>query len=248
MRALILFARASLAAFLCLTPLGASDAETDHRLERAATLFSTVMGAPDTAIPRELVEKASCIVMVPARDTPPFQEPPSQEAKRGRGFLSCRMPTTLWSAPGAIGIEGGKIELQVGAFSADMILLVMNQRTADKILADKFTLGSDATVEAGPVGNTTPETDAQQHADILSWSRLQSMLTGFPLEGAAVQEDLDENAKIYGKPRTNVDIVTSETSPPVPAEKLIKQLNRYSDATTEKEKKVPEKSEDKSEK
>lgn len=67
----------------------------------------------------------------------------------------------------------------------DLIMLVMNARGAEKLLSSKFTLGAEGSVAAGPVGRTaTAQTDAQMHAEILSWSRSQGLFAGLALEGA----------------------------------------------------------------
>ena len=74
-------------------------------------------------------------------------------------------------------------------------MLVMNERGADKLLSSKFTLGAEGSVAAGPVGRTaTAQTDAQMHAEILSWSRSQGLFAGLALEGATLRQDLDDNA------------------------------------------------------
>jgi len=49
---------------------------------------------------------------------------------------------------------------------------VMNQGGVKKLLSSKFTLGADASAAAGPVGRTSSAaTDAQMHAEILTYSR-----------------------------------------------------------------------------
>jgi SH3 domain-containing YSC84-like protein 1 len=107
--------------------------------------------------------------------------------------------------------------------------LVMSERGADKLLASKFTLGAEGSVAAGPVGRTaTAQTDAQMHADILSWSRSQGLFAGVALEGATLREDLDDNATLYGKKLENGDIVTRGVRAPTAATKLLDLLNRYS--------------------
>lgn len=64
-------------------------------------------------------------------------------------------------------------------------MLVMNARGEEKLLSSKFTLGAEGSVAAGPVGRTaTAQTDAQMHAEILSWSRPQGLFAGLALEGA----------------------------------------------------------------
>jgi len=106
---------------------------------------------------------------------------------------------------------------------------VMSERGMDKLLDSKFTLGGEGSVAAGPVGRTvTAQTDAQMHADILSWSRTQGLFIGMALEGATLRQDLDENVALYGKKLENRAIVTGAVPAPKSGEKLIALLNRYS--------------------
>src|SRR5690349_22518758 len=105
----------------------------------------------------------------------------------------------------------------------------MSERGAEKLNESKFTLGDEGSVAAGPVGrNATAQTDAQLHADILSWSRSQGLFAGIALEGATLRQDLDDNATIYGKKLENRDIVTKTRRIPTSAAKLINLLNKYS--------------------
>jgi lipid-binding SYLF domain-containing protein len=223
---LILAAVMALAPIVAITPLMAKDHESGQRLDAAAVVFSEVMGAPDRGIPQELLEHAHCIVIVPDLKTAAFVF----GAKYGKGILSCRNKVgSGWSAPGTVRIEGGSFGFQIGASSTDLIMLVMNARGADKLLASKFTLGAEGSVAAGPVGRTaTAQTDVQMHADILSWSRSQGLFAGIALEGATLRQDLDDNAAIYGKKIENREIVTERRRMPPQAVKLIHELNKYS--------------------
>jgi len=91
-------------------------------------------------------------------------------------------------------------------------------------------LGAEGSVAAGPVGRTaTAQTDAQMHAEILSWSRSQGLFAGLALEGATLRQDLDDNAKLYGKKLENRQIVTTSVRVPKAALKLIALLNKYSE-------------------
>jgi len=223
---LILTAVVALAPIITITPLMAKDNEPAQRLDAAAAVFAEVMGAPDKGIPQEMLEHAHCIVIVPELKTAAFVV----GAKYGKGILSCRNKVgSGWSAPGTVRIEGGSFGFQIGASSTDLIMLVMNERGADKLLSSKFTLGGEASVAAGPVGRTaTAQTDAQMHADILSWSRSQGLFVGIALEGATLRQDIDDNAVIYGKKVDNRDIVTKRHRTPPEAAKLINELNKYS--------------------
>jgi lipid-binding SYLF domain-containing protein len=216
----------TVAATLALTPLLAADNEAAKRLNDAGIVFSEVMDAPDKGIPQELLEKAHCVVIVPDLKTAAFVV----GGKYGKGYVSCRKASgTGWSAPGTVRIEGGSVGFQIGASSTDLIMLVMSERGADKLLSSKFTLGGEGSVAAGPVGRTvTAQTDVQMRADILSWSRTQGLFAGVALEGATLREDLDDNAALYGKKLDNRAIVTKGVRAPKAAGKLLELLNRYS--------------------
>jgi lipid-binding SYLF domain-containing protein len=215
-----------LIALLALAPLVAKNHDSAKRLDEAATVFSEVMAAPDKGIPQEMLEHAHCIVIVPDLKTAAFVV----GGKYGKGYISCRNKVGPgWSAPGTVRIEGGSVGFQIGGSSTDLIMLVMNARGADKLLSSKFTLGAEGSVAAGPVGRTaTAQTDAQMHADILSWSRSQGLFAGLALEGATLRQDLDDNASIYGKRLENREIVSNKRRVPAMAAKLIDLLNKYS--------------------
>jgi len=215
-----------LAATLALAPLLAKDPEPAKRLNEAAAVFSEIMAAPDRGIPQDMLANAHCIVIVPGLKTAAFVF----GGKYGKGYVSCRKKSGLgWSAPGTVRIEGGSVGFQIGGSETDLIMLVMNERGADKLLSSKFTLGAEGSVAAGPVGRTaTAQTDAQMHAEILSWSRSQGLFAGLALEGATLRQDLDDNVTLYGKKLENRQIVTTSVRTPKAATKLIALLNKYS--------------------
>ena len=134
-----------------------------------------------------------------------------------------------WSAPGTVRVEGGSVGFQIGGSETDVILLVMNERGADRLLSSKFTLGGEGEVAAGPVGRSaTAQTEAYMRAEILSWSRSRGVFAGIALTGATLRQDLDDNATLYGKKRENREIVTKDITPPRAASKLLSLLNKYS--------------------
>jgi lipid-binding SYLF domain-containing protein len=216
----------AMAAALSLTPALAADDEPARRLDEAAAVFSEIMGSPDKGIPQDLLQDAHCIVIVPELKTAAL----GIGGKYGKGYLSCRNKSGVgWSAPATVRVEGGSVGFQIGASSTDVIMLIMTERGADKLLASKFTLGAEGSVAAGPVGRTaSAKTDAQMHADILSWSRSQGLFAGVALEGATLRQDLDDNATLYGRKLENREIVTKGVRPPKAAARLLDLLNRYS--------------------
>ena len=127
-----------------------------------------------------------CVVIVPAMKQGGF----IVGAKYGKGFITCRIGRG-WSAPGAVRVEGGSFGFQIGGAETDVVMLVMNERGADRLLSSKFTLGAEGSVAAGPVGRAaTAQTDAKMTAEILSWSRSRGVFAGISLSGATLREDL----------------------------------------------------------
>jgi lipid-binding SYLF domain-containing protein len=200
--------------------------DSEKRLQAATTVFQEIMDARDRAIPQDLLAKASCIGIVPGLKKGAF----IVGGKYGRGFILCRQKDGVgWSSPGGVRVEGGSFGLQIGGSETDVIMLVMNDRGADRLLTSKFTLGGDASVAAGPVGRTTEaQTDAYMTAEILTWSRSRGVFAGISLQGATLREDDTADKELYGREITNKDIVRGGVAPPAAAKPLIALLTRYS--------------------
>src|SRR5215831_19316113 len=140
----------------------------------------------------------------------------------GRGMCPRSKSGNSWSAPGTVRIEGGSVGFQIGGSETDLIMLVMNERGADRLLSSKFTLGAEGEVAAGPVGRSaTAQTDAYMRAEILSWSRSRGVFAGLALTGATLRQDLDDNATLYGTKLKNREIIEKSLAPPKAASRLI---------------------------
>ena len=136
---------------------------------------------------------------------------------------------TGWTAPAAIRIEGGSFGFQIGASEQDVLLLIMNESGMKRLLADKFTLGAEATAAAGPVGrDATAQTDAVMRAEMLSYSRSRGLFAGISLQGATLRPDADANEEMYGKAISNKEIITTDVAPPAAAAKLENLMDRNS--------------------
>jgi lipid-binding SYLF domain-containing protein len=204
-----------------LSPLLADTAK--ERLQESAVVLKEILSAPDQGIPRDLLNDAHCVVVIPGMKNAAFLV----GGKYGRGFLVCRHDArTGWGAPASVRIEGGSFGFQIGASETDVVMLVMNQRGMDKLLQSKFTLGGAAEVAAGPVGrSSTAQTDAKMTAKILSYSRSRGVFAGVSLQGATLRQDLDENQELYGHRLTNNQIVMKRMNAPAAASELLAVLN-----------------------
>jgi lipid-binding SYLF domain-containing protein len=199
--------------------------EVTKRIHESAAVLGEIMNAGDKAIPRDLLEKAQCVGIIPNLKRAGF----IVGAKYGKGVLTCRTGNgSGWSGPSTVRIEGGSIGLQIGLGETDLIFIVNHRSGMAALETDKFTVGGDASAMAGPVGrSTTAETDAMMHAEILSWSRSRGVFAGVSLEGATLRPDNDDNAKVYGRPVTQREILRGEVGVPHSAGPLYEELNRW---------------------
>ena len=200
--------------------------KVDDRLDASADTLMDMMRASDHGIPQDLLEKAKCVVVVPGIKKAGF----IFGAKYGCGFAACRQEGgTGWSAPAAMRVEGGSFGFQIGASETDVALLVMNDGGMKHLLSDKFTLGGEAMIAAGPLGrDATAQTDAELNAEMLSYSRSRGLFAGFSLEGATLRPDGETNTELYGHETTNSEILTGDFKTPAAAGKFERALHRDS--------------------
>jgi lipid-binding SYLF domain-containing protein len=146
----------------------------------------------------------------------------------GRGVVTCRTGHG-WSAPLFLAVDGGSVGYQIGGSSTDLVMLFMNDHALHSLLSDKFKLGGDASVAAGPVGRTAEAgTDLKLTAEILSYSRAKGIFAGVALDGAVVQADKSGDKSMYGDEVDRRDILTGKVPVPESARELHHELNEYS--------------------
>jgi SH3 domain-containing YSC84-like protein 1 len=195
----------------------------DQRLEHA-TVAIRAFFSTESNVPKDLAGKAQCVVVVPHLVKGAFLF----GGKYGRGFASCRRVNGGWSAPAAIAIEGGSFGPQLGASSTDLIMLVMNQTGMKRLLGDKFTLGGEVAIVAGPTGATaSANTDVLMTAEMISYSHAKGLFMGLSLEGATLRPDGGENKKLYGHEIGNSEILMGKVPPPRGARAFVAALNKH---------------------
>ncbi len=200
--------------------------EAVKRIEASNVVLKEIMDSPDKGIPKDLLEKAHCVVVVPGLKTGGF----IVAAKYGKGVIACRKAGGGWKGPATVRVEGGSVGFQIGAGEVDTVLLIMNESGANKIMRSEFKIGGEALAMAGPVGRSAQaETDAYMRAEILGYSRSRGVFAGVAITGTTLREDLDDNAAIYNRRLSNIEILQSGRSTPPPMGKtFLATLSKYS--------------------
>jgi SH3 domain-containing YSC84-like protein 1 len=200
------------------------DAERHSR--EAAEAFTQIMNIRDKAIPKELLDKAEAIAVFPDVVKAAF----IIGGRGGQGVISRRVRGG-WSEPVFFNLSGGSFGAQIGATKTDYVLLIMNQEGLEGLLEDKFELGGEIGVAAGPVGReAAASTNPRLDAGILSYSRSKGVFIGAALKGAVISPDNDLNEAVYHIKASELLTGKPMTLTQMPAQVRIfpRTLSRYS--------------------
>jgi SH3 domain-containing YSC84-like protein 1 len=225
-----------IAAALVLTTLGVSqDKDKDEksakgeqtdiakRLDAAANVLNEIMAAPDNGIPDNILGDAKCIAVVPSL----VKFAVGIGGQHGKGVATCRTANG-WSAPAPITITGGSWGLQLGGQATDLVMVVMNQKGMEQLLASKFKIGADASAAAGPVGrHASAETDWKMKSEVLTYSRSRGVFAGIDLSGSEIKQDKDETHILFGKTIPFETILSGKVPAPKDSQHFLATLEKY---------------------
>lgn len=205
-------------------PALASDRDDDiGRVQKATQVFQQIMSTPDKGIPRNLLERAKCVAIIPGEEKLAFMF----GGNYGKGVATCRTANG-WSAPMFVAVGGGSFGFQIGGSFTDVVMLFMNDHALHSLLGDKFKIGADVTVAAGPVGRqASANTDIRLDAEILSYSRSKGLFAGISLDGAVLQADHSGDQAMYGSAVTHEEILGGKVAVHASARNLLAELARY---------------------
>lgn len=198
-------------------------AEDVERLQNSATILHEIMSAPDKGIPQEIFENVKCVAVIPNMLKAAF----GVGGAYGKGVASCRSARG-WSAPAFFSLRGGSFGFQIGGEAADIVMLIMNERGMNGLLASKVKLGADASVAAGPVGrHADASTDWTMHAEVLTYSRARGLFAGISLNGAVLDQHKEDTRQFYGHMVPFRTILLGNIASPKDAESWRAALVKY---------------------
>src|SRR5437016_6906349 len=120
----------TLLAMTSVASLALSDAsDNPKKLQDAKAVFQELMSSTDRSVPKELLEGARCIAVIPGV----MKAALGYGVRHGKGVMSCRT-SSGWSAPSFININGGSAGFQFGVESTDLVLFFMNESGAKSLV------------------------------------------------------------------------------------------------------------------
>jgi SH3 domain-containing YSC84-like protein 1 len=197
----------------------------DQTLRDSLSVIDEIMNSPDQGISGELISDAKAILIFPTLIKAGF----FVGGRYGNGIASMRTNKTGKFGPPAFLTQAGlSFGFQVGAEAVDLILLVMTQRGLESLLKDKFTLGADVAVSAGPIGrHAEAATDIGMQGEIYSYSRSKGAFAGISLKGTVITSDEGANFDYYGRFFKTKDILIKERVKIIPesGKRFVRRLN-----------------------
>lgn len=195
----------------------------NERLAASTGILNEIQAAPDTSIPQAIMARAHCVIVIPAVKKLAF----AVGGQYGRGVATCRTGHG-WSAPVPVTLGGGSFGFQIGGQSTDVVLLGMNDKSAQDLLHSKVKLGADASAAAGPVGrNASANTDLFLNAEFLTYSRAKGLFAGLDLTGEYLGEDGDEMKAQYGDGVSADSVLNGHVPVPANARTFERTVAKY---------------------
>jgi lipid-binding SYLF domain-containing protein len=211
--------------FMSAVPVFAASSRGDlqDRMDAAKVVLDQVMAAQDHTVPLNILERATCVAVVPGMVKGAFVF----GAQYGQGVVTCRTGHG-WSAPVFIRMAGGSWGLQIGGQATDLVLVAVNDRGMQDLLRNKFKIGGDASAAAGPVGRAgQAATDWKMGAELLSYSRNKGLFAGIDLDGTSVSQNRDDTETYYGSPQDFRNVLSGNVGVPAGAVPFVSDVAHY---------------------
>lgn len=213
----------ALTLIVCVAASAGPESRYTRKLAESQTALEQMLTTPGNPIPPALFHSCKAIAIFPSVVRAGF----IFGGRYGEGVVLTRNDQNQWSSPAFFSIAGGSWGLQIGVQSADVVLFIMNDRGLEALLKQKFTIGADMSVAAGPNSvNAAGDIDLALRADIYSYVRSRGLFAGIAVNGARMAFSPRMNREYYTQSYTVDDIIVRRTSPVNDdAKSLVQRLN-----------------------
>ena len=203
------------------TQARASDATEDRQLvEKARITFDGFMTDKNLTWFRENLKTAKGILIFPQVLKAGF----IWGGSGGTGVLVVRDEKSgAWSQPAFYTIGSVSFGLQIGAQSAEVIMLAMSQKAIDSLFTSSFKLGGSIAVAAGPYGTGIKKIVT---ADFISFARAKGLYAGLDFEGSGIAVRDSLNKAYYGREVSPLDIIVKKAVSNPHSARLLEALPR----------------------
>jgi len=173
-------------------------AEAEKVVNDATRTFNNFVADPNMTWFRDNVKNAKAMLVVPSLLKAGF----IFGGSGGTGVVLAR-DGQVWRGPSFATAGSVSWGLQAGGSVAEVVMMAMTDKGKDALLSNKFQVGTEVSVAAGPVGAGAQAATT----DIVQFTRSKGVFGGLSLEGSVIAVRDSLNQAYYGKPATPVDIL-----------------------------------------
>lgn len=213
---------------MAITPATAELNKYDQKIVDATDVIAFAISRQGDAIHPEILRQCKAIAIFPNS----FRAGFIFGARYGEGIVIAKDGNGGWTAPAFFTVAGGSVGLQAGMQSSDIVLLIMNDKGLQALLKQKFTLGGDISITAGPSSlSAAGDIDIALRSEIVSYARSRGLFAGVALNGARIAFSPRMNREFYTRGMSVDDIlVRNQATMPASAAGLVEKLKPYSGA------------------
>ncbi|MBI4455008.1 MAG: lipid-binding SYLF domain-containing protein [Acidobacteria bacterium] len=209
--------------------VAANTKDEAERASNAANVLTDILNAPDNGIPKELLDRAHAVAVIPHVIKGAF----GVGGRFGKGLIAKRLSDLEWATPAFINIGGASMGFQIGVTATDLVLVFTDEISLKQLFGDRLKLGADASVTAGPIGRSAEAgVSGSLKSAIYAYSRSKGLFAGIALDGAVLTIDDDANHAVYGKGVTGKDILDNRVHISPVVKPFVAALNRYAPRRT----------------
>ena len=210
-----LFAATAGATLLLAAPFARADDAADARalVDKSRVTIESLARDKNFGAMRQALKQARGVLIFPQIIKGAF----FVGGSGGTGVLLARDAKGEWKGPAFYTIGSASIGIAFGGEAAETVIVVGSQKALDGLYSNKFKLGADGSVSAGPVGqggNVTFTTD------MMSFSRSKGAFAGVGFDGSVLDVRDTLNHAYYKAQVSPLDILVRDKATAAEAAKL----------------------------
>lgn len=122
-----------------------------------------------------------------------------------------RKDNGTWSYPFFVKLGGAGFGLQLGVEKKDILMFFKSRDIVQKLSNNKMTLGVDASVAAGPAGESAGRgSEVDFSSEVYTYTKTQGVFAGVSFDGSVMNHDYDKNIELYGNSISPEQIIESD--------------------------------------
>jgi SH3 domain-containing YSC84-like protein 1 len=191
-----------------------------ERVETCEAILQEFQNRPETAIPREVWQRARGIIIVNQ-----FKAGFILGVKGGYGVVMVKKDDGRWSIPVLINAGEASLGVQVGANATETIYILTNDTTPRLLFKELLNIGVDAKAVAGPKAAEAEKNNREiLETPVLVYSKARGLYAGATVKAGYVSRNDEANFTLYRTKYTLPELLYSDWVQPAEEVKKLMEL------------------------